>query len=189
MNNSKVKNKHKQIDNGEDLYCIEFSAKPFGITFGTDPQENKKKNIYVMEIEEKSVASQTNLIIGSKIVKFEDEMVEGRGATKIYKIFKNKYEKQLPLKITFRKPVMDDDDIDVDEKEHNNDDMPAYNPPIIDRLSSIVVLMEREKSDMFDLIGGQIIQSQNNYQVTVSPPDMDKLTSLDPLNRIDSTPL
>merc|ERR1712228_537515 len=87
---------------GDDLYIVVFEEKPFGVTFGKNDYD--KRNLFVTGNDETAAGYQESVINGSYIAKLETEVVEGLGAKKIFKIFKNKYADKCPLKITFRKP-------------------------------------------------------------------------------------
>ena len=86
----------------DNIYSVILTEKPFGILFGTT--KGQKNNLYVNGIDEGSVADKAGIITGSMVIKFRDEKIEGLGSKKIYKIFKNKYSKILPLHITLKKP-------------------------------------------------------------------------------------
>merc|ERR1719361_322179 len=95
----------EQVDTelvGDDLYFVVFTQKPFGVTFGKS--EEDKRNLFVTGIDESAAGYDENVIEGSYVAKLDKEVVEGLGAKKIFKIFKNKYGDKCPLKITFRKP-------------------------------------------------------------------------------------
>merc|ERR1712228_692385 len=83
-------------------YIVVFEEKPFGVTFGKNDYD--KRNLFVTGNDETAAGYQESVINGSYIAKLETEVVEGLGAKKIFKIFKNKYADKCPLKITFRKP-------------------------------------------------------------------------------------
>jgi len=89
----------------DGIYSVLFATKPFGITFKTNFED--KNNLFVKQIDEDSVADKKNVILGSHIVKLQDEWVEDLGNKEIYKLFKRKLREPLPLKITFRKPRND----------------------------------------------------------------------------------
>eukprot|EP01084_Bolivina_argentea_P251298 421425_1 len=91
-------------------YTILFDNKPFGFTFGTNKKLYKDtKNLFVKHIDKNSIAAQNALIIGSKLIKFQDEVVENLGGKKIQSLFQKKYYNNFdsikPLKITFKKPL------------------------------------------------------------------------------------
>eukprot|EP01084_Bolivina_argentea_P091163 164141_1 len=88
--------------------------KPFGLAFD---ETKDKKNIYVKEVDKNSTAM-GNVVVGSVVIKFQDEYVENLGAKKVYKIFSTKYGETTPLVISFRKPR---DDVNVEVK--NDDEM------------------------------------------------------------------
>jgi len=69
-------------------------------------EKNKKdsSNLFVIDIDEQTCQYSKDIIIGSHIIKLENEYVEGKGHKNISKILKRKYYKTLPLKITFKKP-------------------------------------------------------------------------------------
>ena len=117
----------------EGIYTVTLTEKPFGILFGTN--KGDKNNLYVQGIDAGSIGDQLGVIVGSSVVKFGEQKVEGLGAKKIFKIFKTKYSDVLPLTVTFKKPGDeegdgDDDDVideDFDEMNRkitagNNDD-------------------------------------------------------------------
>eukprot|EP01084_Bolivina_argentea_P280756 480194_1 len=83
----------------EHEYIVQFTSKPFGIVF----TKNKfAKNVFIAAVKTNSFAETNGVIIGSKIIKFDNENVEDMGAQNIKQIFKETYCNKLPLKITFR---------------------------------------------------------------------------------------
>eukprot|EP01084_Bolivina_argentea_P301772 520705_1 len=99
-----------------DVYAFEFTRKPFGLAFD---ETKDKKNIYVKEVDKNSVAV-GNVVVGSVVIKFQDEYVENVGAKKVYNIFSTKYGEMIPLVISFRKPI---DDVNVENMDDKDDDI------------------------------------------------------------------
>merc|ERR1712154_34347 len=65
-------------------YSVMFTQKPFGLVFGKNKKD--KKNLFVTGIEEDGAGDKANVIIGSKVLKLQDESVEDLGVKQIYKI-------------------------------------------------------------------------------------------------------
>jgi len=108
---------------GDDLYFVTFTQKPFGISFGKNDED--KRNLYVTNNDANAVGYQESVIVNSYIAKLDKEVVEGLGAKKIFKIFKNQYADKCPLKITFRKPN------EIENKEADEDTPePPENPTL-----------------------------------------------------------
>merc|ERR1711933_44329 len=105
---------------GDDLYEVLFTVKPFGVSFGKNEQD--KRNLFVTKNDPNATGYQESVIVNSYIAKLDKEVVEGLGAKKIFKIFKNKYA-DCPLKITFRKPN-EEQMIHNEAKEEEEDGTP-----------------------------------------------------------------
>eukprot|EP01083_Nonionella_stella_P014661 41167_1 len=101
----------EQVQKDDNVYSFVFERKPFGVSFGK--RGGDKMNLYVTDIDADSPANGL-VIVGSKVVGFENEYVEDMGAKKIFKTFSGTYADALPLKMTFRKP--EDDGISKNTK-------------------------------------------------------------------------
>jgi len=99
----------------DDMYSVTLTERPFGFTFGKDKSD--PDNLFVTQIDDHGQAQQLGVIMSSKIVRFENETVEGIGATDIFKIYQKKYAKKLPLKVVFFKPVSQEDEGDGHERQ------------------------------------------------------------------------
>eukprot|EP01084_Bolivina_argentea_P175742 304264_1 len=153
------------------LYCIEFVSKPFGLTFKAKKED--KKNLFVTEIDENNKGFKGDVYIDSKIIKFEDEIMENEGAKKIHKILMNKYINQLPLRITFRKPMRNGDEKHLhsenDEKSAVDEDglysVKFTRKPFGMTVINLFVTEVKNNSDAFMgnvIIGSEIIKLQDN---------------------------
>jgi hypothetical protein len=96
-----IKNNENSESEEDGEYCVVFEQRPFGLVF---TNKYDKKNLFIKEVVLNSAAEENNVIVGSKIVRFGKQNVEDLGGKNIQKMFVNKFGKQLPLKITFRKP-------------------------------------------------------------------------------------
>lgn len=87
-----------------NMYSVEFTAKPLGLILGAT--KTNKKHLFVKQIVKDSFAEQKNVLIGSRIVKLQNTVVEELGPKKIYKMVKSiLLNDEFPLTITFRKPI------------------------------------------------------------------------------------
>eukprot|EP01083_Nonionella_stella_P014660 41166_1 len=98
----------EQVQMDHDVYSFVFESKPFGLSLGK--RGGDKMNLYVTGIDLDSPADNGLVIVGSKVVAFENEFVEDMGANEIFKTFSGKYANVLPLKITFKKPEEEGND-------------------------------------------------------------------------------
>ena len=95
-----IEETQQRIIHSNRIYSFQFRSKPFGMVFAIT---NDKKNLYVKAIDEYSPAANGNVIVGSILIKLEDESVENLGAKIVYKTFKQ-YSNRVPLRITFQNP-------------------------------------------------------------------------------------
>eukprot|EP01084_Bolivina_argentea_P122941 217892_1 len=92
----------EKSDEKSDEYTTTFESKPFGMTWIS----LNKKNLYVSDIDENTPAYHKNVQIGSKIIKFGDQIVENMGTKEIFSHYKKNHD-TLPLTITFRDMPVD----------------------------------------------------------------------------------
>ena len=90
--------------NLSDKYTVTFTEKPFGMTWAS--RKSDRNNLYITGIDKDSPAYYSNVLIGSKLLKFGKQNIEGLGAKEIFWHYKNTYCDTLPLKITFQKPTI-----------------------------------------------------------------------------------
>jgi len=80
----------------EDIYGHTFTAEPLGMEWKT--LGAGKKNLYVSKVAPGSQAEAGGVIVGSKLLSFNGQMIENLGAKRIYDL---KQQAGLPLTITF----------------------------------------------------------------------------------------
>eukprot|EP01084_Bolivina_argentea_P137493 242159_1 len=93
----------------DEIYSYTFVTKPFGMEWKTLKKD--KKNLYVSKVTKKSQAELGKIGIGSKLISFNGEMIEGLGAKKIYAKLAIT---EMPLTITFLKPPKREQDKEGD---------------------------------------------------------------------------
>ena len=89
----------------ENEYVVELTERPFGIAFGKNPSD--KRNLFVTGLDEGGPGEAAQVMVGSKIVRLQNESVEDLGAKNIFKLFKDTYGEVLPLSITFKRPSVE----------------------------------------------------------------------------------
>eukprot|EP01084_Bolivina_argentea_P163292 284096_1 len=89
-------------------YSFMFTSKPFGVAFKNKNMRGAftKTDIFVDDVDEKS-AAYGHIVTGSKLTKVENESVEGLPSMDIMNLIQTKYDKVLPLLMTFKKPLTD----------------------------------------------------------------------------------
>lgn len=70
--------------NLSDEYTVVFEAQPFGMTWSSRKSDNRS-NLYVSGVEKNSVAFYAGVYVGSKVLKFGNQVVEDLGAKEIVK--------------------------------------------------------------------------------------------------------
>eukprot|EP01083_Nonionella_stella_P295978 1005645_1 len=107
----------------DEIYSYTFISKPFGMEWKTTKKD--KKNLYVSKVQQNSHAATGNVLVGSRLISFNGEMIEDLGAKKIYgKLALS----DMPLTITFLKPYKKDEDKEGDNYKQVKDNIPPAVP-------------------------------------------------------------
>merc|ERR1712228_923035 len=142
----------------DQIYSCTFITKPFGMEWKTTKQD--KKNLYVSKVNNSSQAGIGGVKVGSKLLSFNGELIEDKGAKVIYALLS---DTDMPLTITFLKPFENEEEEEKEKKEDKKPELvkrdttpPAPDshqmveiPPKIPDSSAYSAIDEDNKKDSF----------------------------------------